>query len=325
MSVTPHQPLALRALAAPLRRVRDARTGGWAALRHLLGGGLAIVRFDPERKALLVPDGCGRTAGPSARPQAVELRLPAGAVLRKSVRLPAAAAENLRNLLALEMDRETPFAADSVWFGYRILRRDRVTLTVDLAVVQRPLFEECKARLARLGLVARWIAVEPGDDAPAARFAIAEGGRSWMGSAAPPLLGLVLALAVATGALDLIRAQDLAAQLAATRTEAEKVLTLRRSLAAGDGETRQKGVPSRAAMLAALSDAIPDGVWLDRLTIAGKNIEISGVAPDAAALLVRLDQSRPLHDAHFLGATVRDPKTQREHFQIALTASEDAP
>ena len=321
MSVTPERPLAGRVIAAPLGRARKPPAVGWAALRALLSGSLPIVRFDPDRKTLLLPNGQGAAIASRAKPRAVELRLPASAVLRKSLRLPAAAAENLRNVLALEMDRETPFAAAAVWFGHRIARRDRVSLTVDLAVVPRPLFEECMARLAAAGMVARWIAIEPAAGEPVARFAVAEAGRSWLGAASLPLLGLVLALSAATIGLDLMRAQSLEAELAATRARAEQALALRRSL--GDGESHPSGVPSRAALLAALSDAVPDGVWLDRLRFDGKGIEISGFAPDAAALLVRLDQAGPFHDAHFVGATVRDAKTQREHFQIALTASED--
>jgi len=323
MSVTPERPLAGPSMAPPLGRAPKTRARGWAALRGLLSGSLPIVRFDPERKTLLLPNGHGALAAPRAKPRAVELRLPASAVLRKSVRLPAAAAENLRSVLALEMDRETPFAAEAVWFGHRIARRDRVSLMVDLAVVPRPLFEECMARLAAAGMVARWIAIEPLAGEPAARFAIADSGRSWIGAASLPLLGLVLALSAATLGLDLMRAQSLEQELAATRARAEQALALRRSL--GDGESRRSGVPSRAALLAALADAVPDGVWLDRLRIDGKGIEISGFAQDAAALLVRLDQSGPFRDAHFIGATVRDAKTQREHFQIALTASEDMP
>ncbi|HEY9540778.1 MAG TPA: hypothetical protein VIR05_03975, partial [Luteimonas sp.] len=42
------------------------------------------------------------------------LLLPAGAVLRRRLSLPAAAAERLRDVVAFEIDRQTPFAAADV-------------------------------------------------------------------------------------------------------------------------------------------------------------------------------------------------------------------
>jgi general secretion pathway protein L len=319
-----NQPFAARPWA---QRVRGAaRRGRWAALRDLLLGSTQVIHFDPERKLLLAANGQARSAGPTQGVlQPVELRLPASVALRKSVRLPAAAAENLRNLLALEMDRETPFAAESVWFGYRIASRDRARLLIELVVVPRSLFEECTARLAAHGMAARWIAIEPAAGEAPVRVPVGEDERRWARAASPILLGAVLVLALLTGGLDLMRTQRLEGALATARLQAEQALALQRRLASVSDEAGRGGLPSRAAILAALSDALPDGVWLDRLSIDGATIEIAGFAPDAAALLVGLERSPPLHDAHFLGATVRDPKTQRDHFQISLTVREDKP
>src|SRR5581483_356993 len=40
--------------------------------------------------------------------------------LRRSISLPAAAEDNLRQVLSFEMDRQTPFKADQVYFDYRL-------------------------------------------------------------------------------------------------------------------------------------------------------------------------------------------------------------
>jgi general secretion pathway protein L len=51
------------------------------------------------------------------------LLLPAAAGLRRRLLLPAAAAERLRDVVAFEIDRQTPFAADAVAFDARLLGR----------------------------------------------------------------------------------------------------------------------------------------------------------------------------------------------------------
>ena len=85
-------------------------------LRHRAGGSerqLGSIRIDAD------PD----TAKSALRPLIADLdfdrvlvclHLPAGLALRKIIDLPAAAEENLLQVLAFEMDRLTPFAAEAV-------------------------------------------------------------------------------------------------------------------------------------------------------------------------------------------------------------------
>ena len=74
------------------------------------------------------------------------LELPAERVLQRTVDLPLAAAENLREVLGFEMDRHTPFKAEDVAFDYHIVSTDRQTkrLLVDLTVAPR--IEEVAAK-----------------------------------------------------------------------------------------------------------------------------------------------------------------------------------
>ena len=59
-------------------------------------------------------------------------------VLRKILTLPLAAEANLRQALAFEMDRHTPFSADQVHFDYRIIERDRERGQLQLELVVSP-------------------------------------------------------------------------------------------------------------------------------------------------------------------------------------------
>src|SRR5688572_5073293 len=75
-------------------------------------------------------------------------------VLRRTLHLPLAAEENLRQVLGFEMDRQSPFRADQVYFDQRVLARDVATkqLTVELALVPRTHADTARAPLAALGL-----------------------------------------------------------------------------------------------------------------------------------------------------------------------------
>ena len=55
----------------------------------------------------------------------VVLRLDPALAIVQPVELPLVAEENLGQVLAYQMDRETPFTADRVYFDYRVVDRDR--------------------------------------------------------------------------------------------------------------------------------------------------------------------------------------------------------
>ena len=70
-------------------------------------------------------------------PRAVQQTIflvPDDKVLAKRISLPAAAEENLREVLGFEMDLHTPFEASEVYYDYTVVGRDstRQQVTVDL-------------------------------------------------------------------------------------------------------------------------------------------------------------------------------------------------
>ena len=66
-----------------------------------------------------------------------------------STSLPIAAEDNLRQVLAFEMDRQTPFKADQVYFDYRLGEREAAArnLQVELIVVPRAPLDADLAKL----------------------------------------------------------------------------------------------------------------------------------------------------------------------------------
>ncbi len=88
------------------------------------------------------------------KPSQTLLAVAPGLSLTKELTLPLAAQQDLTRVLSFEMDRQTPFRADSVYFDYRVIRRDaaRKQLTVRLRAGPRDLVNEVLSPLSPLGL-----------------------------------------------------------------------------------------------------------------------------------------------------------------------------
>ena len=90
-------------------------------------------------------------------PQPAVLRLAETDILEKTVILPSATERHLEQVLALEMDRETPFAADDLYWTYRIEAHDRRAgrLAVRLIMVPRARLAAIIDGLERVGIILR--------------------------------------------------------------------------------------------------------------------------------------------------------------------------
>ncbi len=77
------------------------------------------------------------------------LLIPAHSALRRQVTLPGAAADRLRDVLRFEIDRQTPFAADEVYFDARPLgRRGDGLIDAELVVIPRARLDAVLAGLS---------------------------------------------------------------------------------------------------------------------------------------------------------------------------------
>src|ERR1700751_6263663 len=90
-----------------------------------------------------------RTAG-----KATVLRLGESDVLGKTISLPLAAERELDQVLAFEMDRETPFKAEEIYWGHRIETADRKNgrLSVRLFLVPKANLAPLLAALSQVGI-----------------------------------------------------------------------------------------------------------------------------------------------------------------------------
>jgi general secretion pathway protein L len=259
-----------------------------------------------------------------------------GRTLRRALSLPAAAEDNLRQVLAFEMDRQTPFKADQVYYDYRLLDRPpgERNLSVDLTVIPRAQLDIEIAAIGPAGAVLDgvdcWSDVSGGERVglnllPMERRARRKNLR----------LRSNLALAVGTVALLIVvMAQSLAnrqAALAAMTAEVDKTQisakqinalrkTLQDTIASANFLSRKKReVPVMVELLDDLSKRLPDDTFLERLNVDEKGkIELQGQSNEASKLVDLLQKSELLTNPTFQGTIQPDPRTKKERFNLTV-------
>lgn len=297
---------------------------------------LGRIRLGPNREA-------GRALAPllrgvSLRDVEVVLNLPADRVLRRRVVLPLAAQENLREVLAFEMDRHTPFKAGEVAFDYRVRGTDLESkrLDVDLAVVPRELVEQAGRIAGSFGLALDRIGV--GGETPSAGDGInllphdqSNGHPVRQSRLVVAMTVLAVILAVIAGYLPLHGKQRMLAayeaQLAESRAAALEAEQLKKRLAARVEHgrfliDRRLSTPAATAVLAELTERMPDDTWLIQLRWQRDKLTIAGFSPAAAALIAGLEESPLLSEVRFGSPVTADPRVGRERFNISADVAD---
>ncbi|MBT8061855.1 MAG: hypothetical protein HKO64_05095 [Xanthomonadales bacterium] len=259
-----------------------------------------------------------------------DLLLPEDRVLAKEVILPLAAEANLKQALAFEMDRQTPYRADDVFFDYLVTSRDKEhgQLRVQLLVTPRqPLLNEIE-RLEPLGMAPSGVDVLVDGEPRGINLLPLDLRRRVVNSRAR--LNLML-LSAAFLLLVLVMAQSLwlrQHQIAEVqqaidevRSEALQVQQIRKRIedaseAAGFlNERRAASVPT-VKVLNEVTRILPDDTYLDRLLIDTDSVQLQGKSQNAQQLIELVNESPMFRDAAFRGPTRLDSRTQKEMFDI---------
>lgn len=254
------------------------------------------------------------------------------AVLRRTLHLPAAALENLASVLGFELDRQTPFRADQVYFDSRVLAypADSRQVPVQLALITR---ERLAQELAAInGLASTLSAVDVVEaDAMRAGFNFLPPEQrarrnhtfAWLITGLVTLtlfllwLGMTQMIANRTAAV-----QRLQAQVDAQHKEASAVLRLRDELEAAAAGANFLAVekasqPSMLLMLDELTRLLPDDTYLERLSASRGELAVAGQSPQAAQLVQLLQQATTFRSAALSGPIQPDARTGKDRFNIA--------
>ena len=242
----------------------------------------------------------------------VRLVLTPEQALLKTITLPLATEENLREVVGFELDRHTPFTPDQAYYDVQVVRRDpqNEKIVVSLAVASKPEMAALTDTLRRAGLTCTAIGIAEGATSNAAAFDL----QPLMDK--PPrrlsrshqinlgLLGLVAALLFAAVILPIwqkreaVKALNPQAQKSGAEFQiSERVYSEYTKLVAEYNflATRKHAVHPVLAVMEELARTFPDTTWVQRLEIklSGKVREVImiGEAQSASKVIENLEQS----------------------------------
>lgn len=268
--------------------------------------------------------------------------LPPEKTLRRQLLLPLAARENLRQVLAFEMDRQTPFRQDQVYFDYRSAATASGELDVTLVVAPKSLVETDLQALKQAGLALDAMDVRTGAGETAGFNLLPKELRAnrrdvWLvvngllGLVFLSVLGLVMHQSLENRRLAL---SDLRAKVNAVRAEALQVAKNRKDLKnAVDGANflgdKKRAQSVLSDILLDLTRRLGNDTWLQRLTVRQENdrqvLELQGQSKEAAALITVLQKSPYIENPTLQGAITPDSRTGKEQFVIQSKVKAAAP
>ncbi|WP_395790364.1 PilN domain-containing protein [Aquimonas sp.] len=269
----------------------------------------------------------------SRRGQRRVLMLPASRLLRRTLSLPAAALENLDAVLGFELDRQTPFKADQVYFDSRILRQDpgAKQVQVELLVVPKPVLD---TELNQLGSIAAGLSAVDVVDTHGSRLGVnllPPSARASMPRAHPIIQSSLFAVSVLLVLFGMGQVTEnrlgavasMQAEVEVQRENARVVVALRKQLedaaAAANFLAVQK--QTQASMLQLLSEitrTLPDDTFLERLSVSDNQVSITGFSAQATRLVGFLQESPLLRDAALNGSIQPDPRVARDRVTITV-------
>jgi general secretion pathway protein L len=321
---------------------QELRRSAWSAADALvispigpLAHGVEAVAIDLRRNGKETPLGrfalgaIGLTELPRAAGKATVLRLEEADVLGKTVSLPVAAERELDQVLAFEMDRETPFKPEELYWNHRIIAVDRQNgrLSVSLSLVPRATLDPLLATLAQIGI--RPTRAEIADD-PDKGFYLpldGDGGRAHHAStrflwpAAACCAALALAAAVTPFVRQELTLASLEREVAVGRSAAAEADNLRQEIdrlsgTAGFIESERDKAGRPLTVVAAATRVLPDDTYLTEMELRQRKVTLSGRSAGAARLIGALAADGEFRNPAFSAPVTRLEALHAELFTI---------
>lgn len=267
------------------------------------------------------------------------LLLARAAALERTIALPQLAPADMEHAVQLEVQASTPFAPEHTIYGFlpETQAAGEEGQRVHLAITSR---QQCEAALSRAALGAEaeiWLAPVAGAPKPWRPLVLrgwGEGARQravrraqWQMLALLALAALLaVALLVTPTAFARLKAQQAQQAQSDLQRRAAPQMDVRESLGR-DVQALQNVVAiagervQLAPVLDMLTEALPDGAWLNNLNVNERQFRIMGMADDAAALVQRLNAQPGVQEARLASPATRNGSEQKERFVIEFHVS----
>ncbi|PIE82799.1 MAG: hypothetical protein CSA09_05150 [Candidatus Contendobacter odensis] len=263
------------------------------------------------------------------KPTELVLRLPAASALLRRVMLPLAAAANLRQVLAFEMDRLTPFDASKLYYDALVLERqpELRRMWVELTVLPRGEVNAALESLAAISIVPDRIDIQGSQKSinvlpPEKRPRRGVFSRRLLRVLIVIGLGMVVANALVPLWQQRSLAITLQQQVNALQRQSGEVLALRERMDKAVEISRfllrkKQNNPPMINLLRELTIALPDSVWLERLQFKDNTVQLIGQAVSASILVGLIENTKLFENASFTSPVTNDRRTGKERFVLS--------
>ncbi len=299
-----------------------------SALRAADGRSVSLAADDPQAVLAAMPA--------TWKNRDVRLTLDSALVLQKRINYPAAAEENLSGAVGFDIDRQTPFSADQVYFHARVVARDaaRAVIEVELTVVPRATLREALQALRSAGSRLVGIAVAgdrgsppidllPAGERPVRRLTQMQKTNLWL-LAAALLLGLLALWVPVIQKRETVKALIPEVQKAEAEAEVSRRVESDYTRLMGQyGYLTARKYANYTALevVEELTKLTPDSAWINQMdmktTSKAREVQLQGEATSASKMIELLEQSPLLQNATQRAGTTRGVQPNTERFNIA--------
>ncbi|HSF94343.1 MAG TPA: PilN domain-containing protein [Thermohalobaculum sp.] len=243
--------------------------------------------------------------------------------------------KSLREVLAFEMDRYTPFAADEVLFDFRVAGSDAdlQRLNVELLVARKSDVDRALELVRTVGLAPERIAgPTDGDTLNLLPHESRRRPNRLVPGLAAAMVVVTLVLAGADIGVSLDRKQRSlelfdarVAELRATTGEAgrlEEKMTRLRAVSSYLVE-KKKREPLMVEILDEITRRLPDEHYLVNYSYREGAVQLGGYSDDPSNMLRLLEQSGLLSEVRFAAPVTMDPRVGRERFNLVASVTRE--
>ncbi|MBO0736922.1 MAG: hypothetical protein J2P48_10185 [Alphaproteobacteria bacterium] len=301
-----------------------------------LGRGAAAVAVSLRRSGRETPlgefdlDQAGLAELPRSPGNPTVLRLGEADVLGKTVSLPLAAERELGQVLGFEMDRETPFSTEELYWNHRVTAIDRENgrLSVRLSLVPKANLDPLLVALGQSGIQPSRVEIADGPDAGFYLPLLGSGSNRAHNSYSRllwPAAVCCALLALAAIVTPFVRQQRALAalerEIASARAAAGEADSLRQQINHLSGnvgfidDEREKAARP-LIVLAAVTRVLPDDTYLTEMQLRQRKATLSGRSAAAARLIAALSDDGEFRNPSFAAPVTRLEALHTELFTI---------
>ncbi len=267
----------------------------------------------------------------------VILRLTGQEAICRELALPAAAKENLHQVVAYELDRYTPFKAEQVYFAVKPIdgATEQGQLKAMLVLTTREVLDGLYEDITALALSPLFAdyqgAANPLDNLDDSYNLLPEKFRQktaktprLIHTALLALVALLAAAALVTPVwLEYQTVNALTEKVKVIEKDAKKIKALQSEIDTMIDETQKlidekNATPMVVDMLNTLSTIIKDDTWLSYLQYSDNHLQIQGESPAASTLIGVLEASELFTKARFVSPVTQNNVSKLERFQITV-------